>query len=133
MARQDKNMRKKAKEKRRKTHVRARENRRRIAKLPNLTDIPQEELLRLIPKTDVETIVGRSLEWCVYTTKEDILKWSVAKYNHCAITDVHERCKGMPKERHPSDFCRPARPECASASELFVQFPPPIEREIAFI
>jgi hypothetical protein len=70
-------------------------------KLPDLTGVAGDELSNLIPRDRVTQIVGRDVQWRILTSQEELLEWSIDKYNHCVATDISERCRQVPKERHP--------------------------------
>lgn len=70
-------------------------------KLPDISKISKNELLKLIPTEHVEAVLGQEVEWRVMQTQKELLAWDVSKYNHCVTTDIHQRNIGVPPELHP--------------------------------
>lgn len=89
------------KKKKEKLRQAKREQSRREHKLPDLTKVPDQELLQLFPSTEIDSILGGAVSWKIYRTQQEVLNYNAEAYNTCVTTDMHIRLKGVPEERHP--------------------------------
>ena len=101
MPKKPQDQRKKEKAKKQLERAKRRESTRRKVDLFSLCTLDDESLLNLVPRAKVESIVQQSVTWRIIRTQVEMLAWSVAKYNHCVVTDVDYRNLGVPADRHP--------------------------------
>lgn len=101
MARHEKEARRAKRKAKKVTNAKAHASRQIGARSLVLADVPDSVFLSLVPIAKVDRIVGDGVSWSVVKQKAEMLKWSVSKYNHIVTSDMHVRCKGIPKERHP--------------------------------
>lgn len=79
----------------------ARQQRRRERELPSLVSVPPAELLRLLPRERIESLLVCTVEWTVTTDAIALRSSVLSTYNGAAEADVHRRAKGMPRDKHP--------------------------------
>ena len=79
-----------------------RTDRRRSASVPSLLTVSDQEFLDLIPRSQVEGIVGSNINWAVFRTPSDIRSRELISYNTSVFADRHYRYRHLPlDEKHP--------------------------------
>jgi hypothetical protein len=101
MARHEKESRRANRKAKQVANAKSRALRRTVGRALVLADVPEPQLLDLVPVGKVDQIVGGDVSWSVLTDKAQMLSWSVLKYNHIVTSDMHVRCEGLPKDQHP--------------------------------
>ena len=97
--REQKREEKKAKEKARRERV---AKQRLKEKVSSLLDASDQELLDIIPRTKVETILGEAVRWQVLRTREEVRAINLRGYNISVYADLHYRLRSLPLDHnHP--------------------------------
>lgn len=70
-------------------------------KVPNVSAASETELMDLVPRTVVEALLGRPVEWLVLREKDELLRRDTSGYNMLATADIHNRLHTFPPELNP--------------------------------
>lgn len=87
-----------------KQRLERRNTRRLTQEAPSLLTIPEKELLELVPRAKIETLVGAAVTWRILLTRDEIRDFDLTTYNTAVYADMHYRLKHLPRdEHHPLD------------------------------
>jgi len=76
-----------------------------IEQLCKLHELPETELLNLIPQAKVEETLAGKVTWNVLTDKHELLDTCIPTYNQGVAADISMRYLGKPPEQHPLHQC----------------------------
>ena len=72
--------------------------------MPDLSTLPQTELLSLLPREEIEKVVKRAITWRVYQSQDEMMQWELIPYNTCVAAHVHRASRHLPWKKNLMRF-----------------------------